>query len=122
MDIKDINIKVGDKVIQADGLVGKVIRKDPIINDTWEVMFENGEQGVIHETTLNAFYLIGRTVLGNKIADEDLQKILNEQADRVKEEQRKYDQLRKQMWYLKYRMVDDWRERKEQHDKQKLDK
>lgn len=71
---------------------------------------------------LSNFYLIGKTVLGNKIDEEELQRQLDQQSDKVKQEQAKYDQLRKQLWYLKNRMVDDWRERKEQHDKEKLDR
>ena len=67
-------------------------------------------------------YLIGKTVLGNKIDEEELQRQLDEQWDKCKVEQAKYDQLRKQLWYLKNRMVEDWYEKKQQADKEKAER
>ena len=121
MDNNNISIKIGDKVIRKDGLCGKV---DIIIEDVFYVMqYENrSRESYSFPVDFSHFYLIGKTVLGNKIDEQELQRQLDEQYDKIKEEQAKYDQLRKQLWYLKNRMVEDWRERKEKHDKEKLDK
>lgn len=117
----NINIKIGDKVIRKDGLCGKV---DIIIEGVFFVVqYENNNrESYTFPVDFSNFYLIGKTVFGNKIDEEELQRQLDEQYDKIKQEQAKYDQLRKQLWYLKNRMVDDGRERKEQHEKEKLDK
>lgn len=117
-NIKVIEIKVGDKVIRKDGLVGKIRCKSKIgIVDAWLVDYETGANGYICPALYDNFYLIKHTVLGNKISENLLQLRLDEQKIKVQEEQAKYDQLRKQMWYLKNRMVDDWQERKAKAEK-----
>lgn len=122
-NIKVIEIKTGDKVIRKDGLVGKVRCKSKIgIVDAWLVDYETGANGYICPALYDNFYLIGHTVLGNKISENLLQLRLDEQKIRVQEEQTKYDQLRKQMWYLKNRMVDDWQEKKSQKQKEKQER
>lgn len=116
-------VKEGDKVIRKDGLVGKVRCKSRLgIVDAWLVDYETGANGYICPALYDNFYLIGKTVLGNKIDEEKLQRQLDEQKIRVQEEQNRYDQLRKQMWYLKNRMVDDWQERKAEAEKNKQEK
>lgn len=123
METKIIEIKVGDKVIRKDGLVGKIRCKSRIgIVDAWIVDYETGTYDYISPTLYDDFYLIGHTVLGNKISENLLQLRLDEQKIRVQEEQAKYDQLRKQMWYLKNRMVDDWQERKAKAEKEKQER
>ena len=114
----DIEIKLGDKVIRKDGLVGKVEEVYSPQN-TALIIFDNDSKGYITPNNHIDFYLIGRTVLGNKIDEEELQRQLDEQWDKCKVEQAKYDQLRKQLWYLKNRMVEDWYEKKQQADKEK---
>ena len=111
----EIEIKLGDKVIRKDGLVGKITA----VGDTNAVVtYENGYICALKQADC---YLIGRVVLGNKIDEEELQRQLDEQWDKVKSEQAKYDQLRKQLWYLKNRMVEDWYEKKQQADKEKAE-
>ena len=112
----EIEIKVGDKVIRKDGLVGSITKLGgcfPIAT------YENGKSDYCK---LEDCYLIGKTVLGNKIDEEELQRQLDEQWDKCKVEQAKYDQLRKQLWYLKNRMVEDWYEKKQQADKEKAER
>lgn len=122
-DMTNFEIKVGDKVIRKDGLVGKVRCKSRLgIVDAWLVDYETGANGYICPALYDNFYLIGHTVLGNKISENLLQLRLDEQKIKVQEEQAKYDQLRKQMWYLKNRMVDDWQERKAEAEKNKQEK
>lgn len=115
----EIEIKVGDKIIRKDGLVGKV---ENFYGNIPIVLFEDNTSAWINSDKLDDYYLIGKTVLGNKIDEEELQRQLDEQWDKCKVEQAKYDQLRKQMWYLKNRMVDDWQERKAEAEKNKQEK
>lgn len=123
-DMTNFEIKVGDKVIRKDGLVGKIRCKSKmgINTNAWIVDYETGTYGYISPTLYDDFYLIGHTVLGNKISENLLQLRLDEQKIRVQEEQAKYDQLRKQMWYLKNRMVDNWQERKAKAEKEKQER
>ena len=115
----EIEIKLGDKVIRKDGLVGKV---ENFYGTVPVVLFEDNSSVWITDSNTDAFYLIGKTVLGNKIDEEELQRQLDEQWDKCKVEQAKYDQLRKQLWYLKNRMVEDWYEKKQQADKSKAER
>lgn len=114
----EIEIKVGDKVIRKDGLVGKVVE---VLDNGVTIIWDNGLIG-LDLPPQSELYLIGKTVLGNKVDEEELQRQLDEQWDICKVEQAKYDQLRKQMWYLKNRMVDDWQERKAEAEKNKQEK
>ena len=112
----DIEIKLDDKVIRKDGLCGKITA----VGDTHAVVtYENGYICALKQADC---YLIGKVVLGNKIDEEELQRQLDEQWDKCKVEQAKYDQLRKQLWYLKNRMVEDWYEKKQQADKEKAER
>lgn len=122
-DMTNFEIKVGDKVIRKDGLVGKIIER--ILVDNEEIFtaeYDNGERELVHHNTYGNFYLIGHTVLGNKINEIELQKQLDIQKAKAEIEQNKYDQLRKQMWYLKNRMVDNWQERKAKAEKEKQER
>ena len=114
----EIEIKVGDKVIRKDGLVGKVVE---VLDNGVTIIWDNGLIG-LDLPPQSELYLIGKTVLGNKIDEEELQRQLDEQWDKCEVEQAKYDQLRKQMWYLKNRMVEDWQERKAEAEKNKQEK
>lgn len=123
METKIFEIKVGDKVIRKDGLVGKIVERTLLDDEyVFTAEYDNGEQGLVYPKTYDNFYLIGKTVLGNKIDEKILQKQLDIQKAKVETEQTKYDQLRKQMWYLKNRMVDDWQERKAEAEKSKQEK
>lgn len=104
----EIEIKVGDKVIRKDGLVGKVVE---VLDNGVTIIWDNGLIG-LDLPPQSELYLIGRTVFGNKIDEEELQRQLDEQWDKCEVEQAKYDQLRKQLWYLKNRMVEDWQKKK----------
>ena len=119
----NFEIKVGDKVIRKDGLVGKIIEKTLVGDEEiFTAEYDNGERELVHSKTYEDFYLLGHTVLGNKINEKELQKQLDIQKAKVETEQNRYDQLRKQMWYLKNRMVDDWQERKAEAEKSKQER
>ena len=114
----EIEIKVGDKIIRKDGLVGKVVE---VLDNGVTIIWDNGLIG-LDLPPQSELYLIGRTVFGNKIDEEELQRQLDEQWDKCEVEQAKYDQLRKQLWYLKNCMVEDWQERKAEAKKNKQEK
>lgn len=132
-----IELQVGDKVIRADGLSGKITavfgdrtdEKSPIA----KISYENGETAMLYsadeQNDFNTFYLIGTTVLGNKIPvkciDADildtkhalstyrktLARIKQElvRVQEVVERMEKADkQLRKQKWRLETQMNGDF--------------
>lgn len=125
-----IEMQVGDKVIRADGLSGKITavfddrtdENSPIA----QVKYENGETDGIwkldEQADFNRFYLIGKTVLGNKIPSWMLELQIDENAKelyKAKTQQgvfkshvntlsAKDKQLRKQRWRLKTQMNGDF--------------
>lgn len=132
-----IELHIGDKVIRADGLSGKIAavfddrtdEKSPIA----KIYYENGDTAILGNTdeqnNFNTFYFIGTTVLGNKIPvkciDEDildtkralstyrktLARIKQEliRAQETVERMEKADkQLRKQRWRLETQMNGDF--------------
>ena len=132
-----IELRAGDKVIRADGLSGKITavfdgRTDenaPIA----KISYENGDTAMIGKTDeqndFNTFYLIGTTVIGNKVsvkcinADildtkhalstyrKTLARIKQEliHIQEVVERMEKEDkQLRKQKWRLETQMNDEY--------------
>lgn len=132
-----IELHVGDKVIRADGLSGKIAavfgnRTDenaPIA----KISYENGDTAMLYSTDeqhdFNTFYLIGTTVLGNKVSlkciDTDIldtkhalstyrktlarikQELIRVQevVERLEKEDK---QLRKQKWRLETQMNDEY--------------
>lgn len=132
-----IELHVGDKVIRADGLSGKIAA---VFDDRTDenapiakISYENGEIVVLGKTDeqngFKMFYLIGATVFGNKIPvkciDEDILDVKNSLSTyrktlaRVKQElirvqevieqtERIDKQLRKQKWRLETQMNGDF--------------
>lgn len=108
-----IEIKVGDKVIRADGLAGKVVE----LYDEEKILFalvkyENGTRSFIGEKDYlmdyKSYYLIGTIVLGNKRPIEELDDRIADthmEIERLKAEEK---QLRKQRWRLQYQMNGDF--------------
>lgn len=125
---KEIIIRTGDKVITADGRVGRVtsvcdceecakrgffeptytIKGDPEPHD---IMISQYHQG------FPDFYLIGKNFFGNKISVEEMERRIAEQKEVIEREKEKLDALRKQLWTLNERMVPDWKEREEARHK-----
>lgn len=112
MGNKKIKVKVGDTVIRYDGLKGKVIGIYPDSEISPEVQYENGYIGLLDLSKPQMYYLIGRTVIGNKATEEELKERIadcDRQIEQLKQEKK---QLRKQAWRIREEMVEDWRERK----------
>lgn len=132
-----IELQVGDKVIRADGLSGKITA---VFDDRTDenapiakISYENGETAMLgkadEQNGFKMFYLIGTTVFGNKIPvkciDEDildvkhslstyrktLARIKQElvRVQEVVERMEKADkQLRKQKWRLETQMNENF--------------
>jgi hypothetical protein len=120
---KEIIIRTGDKVITADGRVGRVVGVCNCIQCEERGFYEvtwllNGKQTEFEYITYTDkengfadFYLIGRNFFGNKISPDEIESRIAEQREVVRTETEKLDALRKQLWTLNERMVPDWRER-----------
>lgn len=118
---KEIIIRTGDKVITADGRVGRVVgvKECDQCDDRgfWEVTWlQNGRQTEFDYITYTEkengfpnFYLIGKNFFGNKISTDEMERRISEQRAVVEREKEKLDALRKQLWTLNERMVPDWR-------------
>lgn len=132
-----IDLKVGDKVIRADGLSGKITA---VFDDRTDenapiakISYENGEIVMLgkadEQSGFKMFYLIGATVFGNKIPvkciDEDILDVKNALSTyrktlaRIKQElvrvqetvermEKADKQLRKQKWRLETQMNGDF--------------
>lgn len=106
----DIEIKVGDKVIRADGLAGNVteVYKIGIEIVIAFVKYENDKTGEITVADKNGnfkrFYLIGKTIVGNKLAVSELDKQIANTHAQIEELKAKEAQLRKQRWRLETQM------------------
>ena len=107
----DIEIKVGDKVIRADGLAGNVteVYKIGIEIVIAFVKYENDKTGEITVADKNGnfkrFYLIGKTIVGNKLAVSELDKQIANTHAQIEELKAKEAQLRKQRWRLETQMT-----------------
>ena len=118
-EVTELNVKIGDKVIRYDGLVGKI---EKFFDDIPIVLFENGSSIWIKGENLHRFYLIGHTVLGNKATEEELEELISNKEKEIQQAKKEKAQLRKQLWRLKEEMVEDWRERKALRELRKLNK
>lgn len=121
---KEIIIRTGDKVITADGCVGRVTsiceceecEKRGFFEPTYEIKGDPDEHYIMfgqYQRGFPDFYLIGKNFFGNKISTEEMARRIAEQRKVVEREKEKLDALRKQWWTLNERMVPDWKEREE---------
>ena len=132
-----IELHVGDKVIRADGLSGKITA---VFNDRTDentpiakISYENGDTSMLEnkdeKNDFNTFYLIGTTILGNKVSvkciDADIldtkhalstyrktiarikQELIRVQ-EVIEQTERVDKQLRKQKWRLETQMNGDF--------------
>lgn len=111
-----IKIKVGDKVIRADGRAGNVIEVAEIYYgqgtaDIALIKYEDGTRGGIHDSDIENgyedYYLIGTTILGNKRPIEELDDRIADTHQEIEQLKAKEKQLRKQRWRLEYQMNPD---------------
>lgn len=130
---KEIIIRAGDKVITADGRVGRVTSvcdceecaKRGFFEPTYKIKGDPEEHYIMYGQYRNGFpdfYLIGKIFFGNKISTEEMKRRIAEQREVVRTESERLDALRKQLWTLNERMVPDWREREESRRNQKAER
>ena len=126
----DIKIIIGDKVIRADGLSGKITavfdertdEKSPIA----QVKYESGETDGIwkldEQADFNRFYLVGKTLLGNRFPTAMIEQRIDENAHELSAARKqlgdlkakverltaKDKTLRKQRWRLETQMNGDF--------------
>lgn len=121
---KEIIIRTGDKVITADGRVGRVTSvceceecaKRGFFEPTYKIKGDPEDHYIMigqYQAGFPDFYLIGKNFFGNKISPDEIESRIAEQREVVRTETEKLDALRKQLWTLNERMVPDWREREE---------
>lgn len=133
----EIEINVGDKVIRADGLSGKITA---VFDDRTDensplakISYENGEIVMLGKTDeqngFKMFYLIGTTILGNKVSVKCIDAYIldtkhalstyRKTLARIKQElihiqevverlEKEDKQLRKQKWRLETQMNDEY--------------
>lgn len=125
-----IDLKVGDKVIRADGLSGKITavfdertdENSPIA----QVKYESGETDGIwkldEQADFNRFYLVGKTLLGNRLPIAMLEQRIDENSHELSAARKqlgdlkakverltaKDKTLRKQRWRLETQMNGDF--------------
>lgn len=103
----DIKIIIGDKVIRADGLAGNVVEIVQSEYGKYRLFYyakmENGDTETIvdDEEVFGRFYLIGKTILGNKVPLDQIDEQIDELKARIK-------LLRKQRWRLDTQMNGDF--------------
>lgn len=125
---KKITIRTGDKVITADGRVGRVTsvceceecEKRGFFEPTYEIKGDPDEYYIMfgqYRRGFPDFYLIGKNFFGNKVSTDEMERRIAEQKEVIEREKEKLDALRKQLWTLNERMVPDWREREEARHK-----
>lgn len=111
-----VKIKVGDKVIRADGRAGNVIKVAEIYYgqgtaDIALIKYEDGTRGGIHDSDIENgyedYYLIGTTILGNKRPLEELNDRIADTHQEIERLKIQEKQLRKQRWRLEYQMTPD---------------
>lgn len=126
----EIEINVGDKVIRADGLSGKITavfdertdENSPIA----QVKYESGETDGIwkldEQADFNRFYLVGKTLLGNRLPIAMLEQRIDENSHELSAARKqlgdlkakverltaKDKTLRKQRWRLETQMNGDF--------------
>ena len=125
-----IELRAGDKVIRADGLSGKITavfddrtdEKSPIA----QVKYESGETDGIwkldEQADFNRFYLVGKTLLGNRLPTAMIEQRIDENAHELSAARKqlgdlkakverltaKDKTLRKQRWRLETQMNGDF--------------
>lgn len=133
----EIKISVGDKIIRADGLAGKITAiLDDRPNDESpiaKISYENGDTAMLNPTDkeqdFHLFYLVGKKVLGNRVPSDFLNKEIADTKkslamykgalEKYKKEliavqetverlEQQEKQLRKQKWRLEKQMSDDF--------------
>lgn len=117
--IKIEDIKVGDKVILANGLAGKITDTKRNLDGyvRFMISFEDGTvsdavinpDGTVNKQwKINNFYLIGTTILGNKVEYREVEQLIEQNRARIAEIRKEIDLLRRQAWRLRKVMTGEY--------------
>ncbi len=117
-----IKIEIGDKIFRADGCSGNVI----VVYDPPQ----NGNLALVRYDTLKTnvytapittedeangfsdYYLVGKNFFGNKEDISAIETEIEALREKIRIQQSRLDQLRKQKWTLTQRMVPGWKSSK----------
>lgn len=114
-----IPLEIGQKVIFYNGETGRIVNYDAeaeAITVKYDYPFakiKSGEVIYLKQPEINKFfYLLGKNLYKNKCSEEDIDKLKSE----LEYHRNMCECLRKQLFNLNERMVDDWRERQGKKD------
>lgn len=109
-----IPLEKGQKVITRDGTTGKIVSYDDetgkleIEYDApFSKLFNHGTYFIHNVGTLDRFYLLDKNLLKHKLSNREIEDLRKELDYLTKQR----DVIRKQLFNLNERMVDDWKER-----------
>ena len=105
-DNQIIKINLGDVVYRADGLRGKVIAQGA--NTGYIASYEDGTMEYFNSKDLSKFWLIGKTMLGNKADATPLEDKVKKIQKQIATLHEKEPALRKQIFRLKNQMYESW--------------
>lgn len=115
-------LEVGQKVILANGITGRIIGVDELREEV-EIAYDKvyadayGYEGKLHrrmrydEDHLQPFYLLGRNLIGNKDDAAELIRDMEFYKNEIAMLNQQLATLRRQLFMMNERMVPDWRER-----------
>ena len=116
-----IQIEIGQKVIFRNGITGRIKNYDSEtgkvtvkLDEAFEIFkyADNSEYDTNDPKDLRHFYLLGKNLFKNKVDEEEIE-TLKENLSFYKKTS---DALRKALFNINERMVDDWRERQGKKD------
>ena len=105
-DNQIIKINLGDVVYRADGLRGKVIAQGA--NSGYIASYEEATMEYFNSKDLSKFWLIGKTMLGNKADATPLEDKVKKIQKQIATLHEKEAVLRKQIFRLKNQMYESW--------------
>lgn len=117
-------LEVGQKVILANGITGRIIGVDELRQQV-EIAYDKvyadayGYDGKLHrrmrydEDHLQPFYLLGRNLIGNKDDAAELIRDMEFYKNEIALLNQQLATLRRQLFMMNERMVPDWRERQQ---------
>lgn len=106
MNEGEVNINLGDIVYRADGLRGKVIAK--AAGEGYIASYEGGKLEYFSAKDLSKFWLIGKTIIGNKASTEPLEQEVKDLQNQIAALRKQEQQLRKQIYRVKNQFFEDW--------------
>lgn len=106
MNEGEVNINLGDIVYRADGLRGKVIAK--AAGEGYIASYEGGKLEYFSAKDLSKFWLIGKTIIGNKASTEPLEREVENLQNQIAELRNREKILRKQIFRIENQFFENW--------------